>query len=88
MNEIEAEEGKICPNKRQKQAMKHLRPVEYKTFLKVGQMSSDPRDVTPFTIEWIPDLFPKSRVGELAIKFEFGHQLNGQLDPNMLPKNG
>lgn len=93
LNEIEAEElvvGKFgVSNKRQSpnKQMKHLRPVEYKTFLKVGQMSSDPRDVTPFTIEWVPDLLPRSRVGELTIKFEFGHQLNGQLDPSMLPKN-
>ena len=50
--------------------------TEYKTFLKVGQMSSDPRDVTPFTIEWVPDLYPRTHVGELTIKFQFGHQVN------------
>ena len=50
--------------------------TEYKTFLKVGQMSSDPRDVTPFTIEWVPDLYARTHVGELTIKFQFGHQVN------------
>lgn len=91
LNEIEAEElvvGKFDNSKKTNgKQMKHLRPVEYKTFLKVGQMSSNPRDVTPFTIEWVPDLLPRSRIGELTIKFEFGHQLNGQLDPSMQPKN-
>ena len=57
-----------------KSRQKVLKPVEYKTFLKVGQMSTDPRDVTPFTIEWVPDLYPKTRVGELTIKFQFGHE--------------
>jgi len=61
---------------------KIIKPVEYKTFLKVGQMSTDLRDVTPFTIEWVPDLYPRTHLGELKIKFEFGHQLNGQLDLN------
>ena len=57
--------------------------AEYKTFLKVGQMSTDPRDVTPFTIEWVPDLYPKTHVGELKIKFQFGLQLNGQVNSKM-----
>ena len=30
--------------------------AEFKTFLKVGQMTPDISAVTPFTIEWIPDL--------------------------------
>ncbi len=28
---------------------------------------------TPFVIEWIPNLYPKSQIGELTLKFEFGH---------------
>ena len=36
-----------------KKTMKLIRPLEFKTFLKVGQMSSDPRNVTPFTIEYV-----------------------------------
>lgn len=27
----------------------------------------------PFQLDWIPDLLPVSRIGELRIKFEFGH---------------
>jgi hypothetical protein len=29
---------------------------EFKTFLKVGQTTPDISDVTPFVIEWTPDL--------------------------------
>ncbi len=86
LNEIDGDEIKFLsqsPNAKRHRQIKQSRSIEYKTFLKVGQMSSDPRDVTPFTIEWTPDLLPRSRLGELAIKFEFGHQLNGQLDPDM-----
>ena len=54
--------------------------TEWKTFLKVGQMSPTPRDITPFVIEWVPDLLPHMGIGEMTIKFEFGHQKNGQLD--------
>ena len=43
-------------------------------------MSSSPTDITPFVLEWIPDLLPKSKLGELRIKFEYGHQRNGQVD--------
>ena len=62
--------------------VKNSTNLEYKTFLKVGQMSSDPRDVTPFVIEWTPDLLPKTKMGELRIKFEYGHQRNGQASNN------
>ena len=55
--------------------------TEWKTFLKVGQMSPNPRDpITPFVIEWVPELLPHMGIGEMTIKFEFGHQKNGQLD--------
>ena len=27
----------------------------------------------PFIIEWIPNLYQKSQIGELTIRFEFGH---------------
>ena len=54
--------------------------IEWKTFLKVGQMSPNPRDISPFVIEWVPDLLPHMGIGELTIKFEFGHQKNGQID--------
>jgi len=31
-------------------------------------------------IEWIPDILPFMKIGELRIKFEYGHQRNGQLE--------
>uniref|UniRef100_A0ABM5EPN7 Uncharacterized protein C2orf42 homolog isoform X4 n=1 Tax=Pogona vitticeps TaxID=103695 RepID=A0ABM5EPN7_9SAUR len=54
-----------------------LRPLELKTFLKVGNMSPDQKEPTPFIIEWIPDILPQSKIGELRIKFEYGHYGNG-----------
>ncbi|KAJ7305295.1 hypothetical protein JRQ81_011212 [Phrynocephalus forsythii] len=54
-----------------------LRPLELKTFLKVGHMSPDQKEPTPFVIEWIPDILPQSKIGELRIKFEYGHYGNG-----------
>ncbi|XP_074837773.1 uncharacterized protein C2orf42 homolog isoform X3 [Carettochelys insculpta] len=54
-----------------------IRPLELKTFLKVGNTSPDQKEPTPFTIEWIPDILPQSRIGELRIKFEYGHHRNG-----------
>ncbi|KAK3096000.1 hypothetical protein FSP39_021855 [Pinctada imbricata] len=57
-----------------------IRPFELKTYLKVGTTSSDQKEPTPFIIEWIPDILPKSRIGELRIKFEYGHQRNGHIE--------
>ncbi|XP_046548485.1 uncharacterized protein C2orf42-like [Haliotis rubra] len=57
-----------------------IRPFELKTFLKVGNISGESKDPTPFIIEWIPDILPRSRIGELRIKFEYGHQRNGQIE--------
>ena len=54
--------------------------TEWKTYLKVGQMSSNPKHIIPFVIEWVPNLLPRTGIGELTIKFEFGHQKNGQVD--------
>ncbi|XP_034286545.1 uncharacterized protein C2orf42 homolog [Pantherophis guttatus] len=54
-----------------------LRPLELKTFLKVGNTSPDQKEPTPFIIEWIPDILPQSKIGELRIKFEYGHYRNG-----------
>ncbi|KAM3874169.1 uncharacterized protein C2orf42 homolog [Diretmus argenteus] len=55
-----------------------IRPMELRTFLKVGTCTSDQKEATPFVIEWTPDVLPRSRVGELRICFEFGHQQSGQ----------
>ncbi|KAM7284112.1 uncharacterized protein ISCGN_001214 [Ixodes scapularis] len=50
-----------------------IKPLELKTFL-----NSHP--ACPFVIEWSPDVLPRSRVGELRLKFEYGHLRNGQVE--------
>lgn len=40
----------------------------------VGHTTPDQQNPTPLIIEWVPDVLPFSRVGELKITFEFGHQ--------------
>uniref|UniRef100_A0A674DHB0 Chromosome 2 open reading frame 42 n=1 Tax=Salmo trutta TaxID=8032 RepID=A0A674DHB0_SALTR len=55
-----------------------IRPLELRTFLQVGV--SDQKDPTPFVIEWIPDILPRCRVGELRIRFQYGHQHGGQTE--------
>ncbi|XP_030623695.1 uncharacterized protein C2orf42 homolog [Chanos chanos] len=57
-----------------------IKPLELRTFLKVGMYSGEQREPVPFVIEWIPDILPHSHVGELRIRFEYGHQLRGQAD--------
>ncbi|KAH0623035.1 hypothetical protein JD844_030933 [Phrynosoma platyrhinos] len=42
-----------------------------------GNTSPDQKEPTPFIIEWIPDILPYSKIGELRIKFEYGHYRNG-----------
>ncbi|XP_032425153.1 uncharacterized protein C2orf42 homolog isoform X3 [Xiphophorus hellerii] len=54
-----------------------IRPMEHRTFLKVGPSSGD-QESSPFVIEWIPDVLPRCQMGELRISFEFGHQQSGQ----------
>lgn len=53
-----------------------IKPSELKTFLKVGNLPQS----SPFIIEWIPDVLPRSRVGELRLKFEYGHLRNGRIE--------
>lgn len=48
-------------------------------------MTLDQKEPTPFIIEWIPDILPKTHVGELRIKFEYGHQKNGVIEKRQLP---
>lgn len=43
-------------------------------------MSPDQKAPTPFIIEWIPDILPKSKIGEMRIKFEYGHHRNGHIE--------
>ncbi|XP_029371791.1 uncharacterized protein C2orf42 homolog isoform X2 [Echeneis naucrates] len=57
-----------------------IRPMELRTFLKVGPGMADQKEASPFVIEWIPDVLPRCRMGELRISFEFGHQQSGQLE--------
>lgn len=45
-----------------------------------GTGSANPKEAGPFVIEWIPDVLPRCRMGELRIGFEYGHQQNGQLE--------
>ncbi|XP_011505254.1 PREDICTED: uncharacterized protein C2orf42 homolog isoform X2 [Ceratosolen solmsi marchali] len=53
-----------------------IKPLELKTYLKVGNTSPNQVQPTPFLIEWIPDILPISKIGELRIRFEFGHVKN------------
>ncbi|XP_056601917.1 uncharacterized protein C2orf42 homolog isoform X1 [Triplophysa dalaica] len=55
-----------------------IRPLELCTFLRVGTCSAEHTDPVPFVIEWIPDILPHSQVGELRIRFEYGHQVGGK----------
>uniref|UniRef100_A0A3P8RW83 Chromosome 2 open reading frame 42 n=1 Tax=Amphiprion percula TaxID=161767 RepID=A0A3P8RW83_AMPPE len=55
-----------------------IRPMELRTFLKVGPGTEDQKEAIPFVIEWIPDILPRCQMGELRISFEFGHQQSGQ----------
>ena len=50
-----------------------------------GNTTADQKEPTPFIIEWIPDILPKSRIGELRIKFEYGHQRNGHIEHRVPP---
>ena len=45
-----------------------------------GHTVADQKEPTPFIIEWIPDILPRSRIGELRLKFEYGHLRNGHRD--------
>ncbi|XP_046752590.1 uncharacterized protein C2orf42 homolog isoform X1 [Diprion similis] len=53
-----------------------IKPLELKTYLKVGNTSPNQIEPTPFLIEWIPDILPISKMGELRIRFEYGHVKN------------
>ncbi|XP_043095292.1 uncharacterized protein C2orf42 homolog isoform X2 [Puntigrus tetrazona] len=53
-----------------------IRPLELRTFLRVGP--AEQTEPVPFVIEWIPDILPHSKVGELRIGFEYGHQLGSK----------
>lgn len=53
--------------------IKNIVPVLYSTSLKVGKREVTEKESMPFTIEWIPDVLPQSRHGELTLSFQFSH---------------
>ncbi|XP_014260214.1 uncharacterized protein C2orf42 homolog isoform X2 [Cimex lectularius] len=50
-----------------------IRPTEYKTFLKIGNMSPDQSEPSILSIDWTPNVLPLSKIGELKITLEYGH---------------
>lgn len=68
-------------NSRSKKNQLRIKPHELRTFLRVGKATCpNPKDALPFVIEWIPDILPQCKIGELRIKFEYGHQRNGVVE--------
>jgi len=61
-----------------------IKAHELKTYLKVGPNSLEPQGARTFDLEWIPELLPTTELGELRIRFEYGHQRNGQIDSRFL----
>jgi len=55
-------------------SMRLLFNICFRLFL--GNTSPNQVEPTPFLIEWIPDILPISKIGELRIRFEFGHVKN------------
>ncbi|ESN96050.1 hypothetical protein HELRODRAFT_189088 [Helobdella robusta] len=49
-----------------------IRPLHLKTQLEIG-FNKDYKLSKPFIIEWMPDFYPKSKVGRLVLKYEFSH---------------
>lgn len=39
----------------------------------LGKNDPTATESVPFVIEWIPDILPQSKLGELSLTFEFGH---------------
>lgn len=54
----------------------NIRPGYLVTYLKVGKLSEHDNVPVPFCLEWIPDILPISKVGELTLKFRYGHKNN------------
>lgn len=67
---------KLTPEVKSDKNHVKIQPGVLVTYLKVGKTSMDEKIVTPFCIEWIPNILPKSKVGELTLKFEYGHKSN------------
>lgn len=54
----------------------NIQPGYLVTYLKVGKLSEHDNVPVPFCLEWIPDILPVSKVGELTLKFQYGHKNN------------
>ncbi|KAL1137657.1 hypothetical protein AAG570_009353 [Ranatra chinensis] len=50
-----------------------IRPMELKTYLKIGKTSAEQTTPSLLSIDWTPNVLPISKIGELKITFEFGH---------------
>lgn len=50
-----------------------IKPFELVTYLKVGNTQPWQIEPTPFTLEFVADLLPGTKMGELKIRFEYGH---------------
>uniref|UniRef100_A0A3P8WA09 Chromosome 2 open reading frame 42 n=1 Tax=Cynoglossus semilaevis TaxID=244447 RepID=A0A3P8WA09_CYNSE len=72
-------EPQIEPEGNRSDRPQAIRPMELRTFLKVG--TAEQNEAGPFVIEWIPDLLPRCQMGELRITFEFGHREGRSVGP-------
>ncbi|KAA0194026.1 hypothetical protein HAZT_HAZT006933 [Hyalella azteca] len=71
-------ETQNLPTSRSSSSQPFIKPQEYRTVIKVGPSLNIPSaKPSPFVIEWIPDVLPLSKIGELRIKFEYEHIHNG-----------
>lgn len=68
VNELNQYESKYCK----------IQPTVYKTFLIINGNVQEPKS-HPFTVEWIPNAFPKSKFGEMRISFYYGHKKNNDI---------
>ncbi|XP_073970212.1 uncharacterized protein C2orf42 homolog isoform X2 [Rhodnius prolixus] len=50
-----------------------IRPVDFKTYLKIGKTKPDQDVPSVLSIDWTPNVLPISKIGELKITFEYGH---------------
>lgn len=55
-----------------------IQPTVFKTFIIVNGNINEPQS-HPFTIEWIPNAYPKSKFGEMRISFHFGFKKNNDI---------
>ncbi|CAH1404334.1 unnamed protein product [Nezara viridula] len=61
-----------------REGQRPIRPIELKTYLKIGVDSPDQESPSILSINWTPNVLPISKIGELKITFEYGH-IHGHL---------